>query len=113
MPKARAPLDYARYQALHAQKLSLRQIAKELGIPESTLRDNLKVMQKAQASYGLPQEDQGPPEGDKGLPKTSTSCLPRSTSARPGGNGRACWPCYTNTTPRWTCGHRRWTSRCS
>ena len=54
MPKARTPLDYDRYQELHAQGLSLRQIAKELGIPESTLPDNLKMMQKAQASHGLP-----------------------------------------------------------
>ena len=42
MAKARAPVDFDRYQDLHTQGLSLRQIAKELGIPESTLRDNLK-----------------------------------------------------------------------
>jgi hypothetical protein len=65
MPKARTPLDYDRYQELHAQRLSLRQIAKELGIPESTLRDNLKMMRKAQASHGLLQSDQGPPQGDQ------------------------------------------------
>jgi hypothetical protein len=68
MPKARTPLDYDRYQELHAQGFSLRQIAKELGIPESTLRDNLKMMRKAQASHGLPQSDQGPPQGDQGGP---------------------------------------------
>src|SRR6266852_3452769 len=69
MPKARAPLDYDRYQELHGQGLSQRLIAKELGIAESTLRDNLKVMQKAQASQGLPQGDQGPPQGDTGIPE--------------------------------------------
>lgn len=69
MPKARAPLDYDRYQELHRQGLSQRLIAKELGIAESTLRDNLKVMQKAQASQGLPQGDQGPPQGDTGIPE--------------------------------------------
>jgi hypothetical protein len=69
MPKARTPLDYDRYQKLHAQKLSLRQIAKELGIPESTLRDNLKVMQKAQALQGLPQDDHGRLQDDLGVPE--------------------------------------------
>jgi transcriptional regulator with XRE-family HTH domain len=69
MPKARAPLDYDRYQALQRQGLSQRQIAKELGIAESTLRDNLKMMQKAQASYGLPQDDQGLLQDDLGVPE--------------------------------------------
>ena len=69
MPKARAPLDVDRYQDLHRQGRSLRQIAKELGMPESTLRDNLRVMQKAQAAQGLPQVDQGPLQGDQGVPE--------------------------------------------
>jgi hypothetical protein len=69
MPKARAPLDVDRYQDLHRQGLSLRQIAKELGIPESTLRDNLKVRDKARAAQGLPQSDQGPPQEDQGIPE--------------------------------------------
>jgi hypothetical protein len=69
MPKARAPLDVDRYQELHNQGLSLRQIAKELGIPESTLRDNLKVRDKALASQGMPQSDQGLPQGDQGIPE--------------------------------------------
>jgi hypothetical protein len=69
MPKARAPLDVDRYQDLHRQGLSLRQIAKELGMPESTLRDNLKVREKALASQGLPQTDQGPPQDDQGIPE--------------------------------------------
>src|SRR5438445_3908184 len=72
MPKARAPLDYDRYQELKRQGLTQRQIAKELGMAESTLRDNLKVMQKAQASHGLPQDDQGPPQGDRGTPQASS-----------------------------------------
>jgi hypothetical protein len=67
MPKARAPLDVDRYQELHRQGRSLRQIAKELGMPESTLRDNLRVMQKAQAAQGLPQVGQGPLQGDQGI----------------------------------------------
>src|SRR5713101_4216155 len=65
MPKARAPLDYDRYQELHRQGLSQRLIAKELGIAESTLRDNLKVMQKAQTSPGGPQGAQGTPKGPR------------------------------------------------
>jgi hypothetical protein len=68
MPKVRTPLDVERYLELHRQGLSQRQIAKELGIPESTLRENLRAMQKAQASHGLPQGDQGPPKGDTGIP---------------------------------------------
>ena len=73
MPKQRAPFDYERYQELKAQGGSQRDIAKAMGIAERTLRDNLKVMQKAQASYGLPQDDlglaKGPPQGDQGTPK--------------------------------------------
>lgn len=57
MPKQRTPLDYDRYRELQSQGLSRRQIAKALGIPESTLRDNLKVLQKGQ---------QSPPEVDLG-----------------------------------------------
>ena len=73
MPKARTPLDYDRYQELHAQGLSLRQIAKELGIPESTLRDNLKMMQKAQASHGLPPSAHAVEWGeDSPSPRTAT-----------------------------------------
>jgi hypothetical protein len=68
MPKARTPLDVDRYQELLRQGLSLRQIAKALGIPESTLRNNLQVLQKAQASQGLPQTDQGTPEVHTRLP---------------------------------------------
>ncbi len=57
MPKQRAPIDYDHYRELQNQGLSLRQSAKALGIPESTLRDNLKVLQKGQ---------QRPPEVDLG-----------------------------------------------
>jgi hypothetical protein len=70
MPKVRTPLDVERYLELHRQGLSQRQIAKELGIPESTLRENLRAMQKAQASHGLSQGDQGPPRGDTGMPES-------------------------------------------
>ena len=69
MPKARAPLDYTRYQELKRQGLPQRQIAAALGIPESTLRDNLRLLQKAQASHGLPQADHGPPQEDIGIPE--------------------------------------------
>jgi hypothetical protein len=62
MPKQRPPFDYDHYQALKTQGLSQREIARAMEIPESTLRDNLRMMQKTQASHGLPQADQGPPE---------------------------------------------------
>jgi hypothetical protein len=66
MPKARAPLDYDRYQELHRQGLSLSQIAKELGLAKTTLWDRLRAMPKAQAAQGLPPDDQGPPQDDQG-----------------------------------------------
>lgn len=69
MPKARTPLDMERIEALQRQGLSQRQIAQELGMAESTLRENLRAMQKAQASHGLPQGAHGPPQGDEGGPK--------------------------------------------
>src|SRR5438105_1221903 len=76
MPKQRPPFDTIRYEALKAQGLTGRAIAKEMGMPEATLRDNLKMMQKAQASHGLPQEDQGmlagPQQGDTGTPQASS-----------------------------------------
>src|SRR5712691_3397179 len=59
MPKQWAPIDHERYRELQSQGLSRRQIAKALGIPESTLRDNLKVMQKGQQS--TPEVDLGTP----------------------------------------------------
>ncbi len=76
MPKQRPPFDADRYQALKAQGLSQRLIAQDMGIPESTLRDNLRVLQKAQASQGLPQADQGPPEEDQGGPLPPISLGP-------------------------------------
>ena len=68
MPKARAPVDFDRYEDLKRQGLSLRLIAQELGMPESTLRNNQQVRDKARASQGLPQSDQGPPQDDQGIP---------------------------------------------
>ena len=46
MPKARPPFDYPHYTALKAQGLSQRAIAQQMGMAESTLRDNLKVLDK-------------------------------------------------------------------
>ena len=63
MPKQRTPLDYPRYQELRSRGLSQNQIAKELGIPESTLRDNLKHHLQAQALRGTPEVDHGTPQG--------------------------------------------------
>lgn len=66
MPKTRAPFDANRYQTLKAQGLPQRQIAKELGIPESTLRDNLRLMSPALTPESGPQVDEG---GPKGIPR--------------------------------------------
>src|SRR5215469_15847553 len=45
MPKQRPPFDIERYIALKAQGLSQRHIAREMGMPDATLRNNLKVYQ--------------------------------------------------------------------
>jgi hypothetical protein len=58
MPKQRPPFDRERYASLKAQGLSQRAIAEAMGMPEATLRNNLKVL--AQAG--------GPPTGDLGTP---------------------------------------------
>ena len=44
MPKQRPPFDTQRYESLKAQGLSQRAIAEVMGMPEATLRNNLKVM---------------------------------------------------------------------
>jgi hypothetical protein len=65
MPKQRPPFDHERYTALKAQGLSQRAIAEQMGMPEATLRNNLKVMAQAMAEA---QAGEGPPVGDQGGP---------------------------------------------
>jgi hypothetical protein len=60
MPKQRPPFDVERYRDLQAQGHSNRKIAELMGMPESTLRDNLKILQ-AQHNQGIPMETQGIP----------------------------------------------------
>ena len=55
MPKARPPFDYPRYTALKEQGLSQRAIAQEMEMAESTLRDNLKVLEKHKADLPIPE----------------------------------------------------------
>ena len=59
MPKQRPPFDYERYASLKAQGLSQRQIAHEMGMPDATLRNNLKV-DLSGTSGGPPTSTQGP-----------------------------------------------------
>jgi hypothetical protein len=63
MPKQRPPFDYERYASLKAQGLSQRQIARAMGMPDATLRNNLKVY--LGGPTGVPalstEVDQGPP----------------------------------------------------
>ena len=69
MPKQRPPFDYERYASLKAQGLSQRQIAREMGMPDATLRNNLKVYQG----------------GPRGVPPTSTQVdlgLPGATAGK-------------------------------
>ena len=64
MPKQRPPFDTQRYESLKAQGLSQRAIAQEMGMPEATLRKNLKVM-----AQGVAQAvEEGLPRGDQGMP---------------------------------------------
>ena len=52
------------YEELKAQGLSQRAIAERMGMPEATLRNNLKVLAQAVAQTvgeGIPTEDQGLP----------------------------------------------------
>jgi len=72
MPKARAPVDLDRYLRLKAEGRSNRQIAQAFGIPESTLRDNLKVQQHSQTHEGGPRVD-----------LRDTLKLPGATNGRP------------------------------
>jgi hypothetical protein len=60
MPKQRPPFDLPRYETLKAQGLSQRVIAEQMGMPESTLRDNINVLKKRQ--------EQGPPMVSQGTP---------------------------------------------
>ena len=51
MPKQRPPFDYENYLALDRQGLSKRAIAEQMGMPESTLRDNVKFIQRQQEPH--------------------------------------------------------------
>ena len=64
MPKARPPFDTQRYESLKAQGLSQRVIAEQMGMPEATLRNNLKVLAQAVARTA----EEGIPIGNQGLP---------------------------------------------
>src|SRR4029434_8755369 len=80
MPKQRPPFDYKRYEELKAQGLSQRAIAQEMGMPEATLRNNLKVLAQS-IGEGLPMGDLGPPrqgstEVNQGLPEVSHQSTP-------------------------------------
>jgi hypothetical protein len=72
MPKQRPPFDTQRYEALKAQGLSQRAIAQEMGMPEATLRNNLKALAQSIAA--------GVPRGDQGLPHRETTEVHQSSS---------------------------------
>jgi hypothetical protein len=91
MPKQRPPFDTERYESLKTQGLSQRAIAQEMGMPEATLRNNLKVMAQAVAQAvgkSLPLGDQGVPckeslDVHQGRPKVSQEGTPEGDSSRP------------------------------
>ena len=74
MPKARPPFDMQRYQALKAQGRSQRAIAQEMGMPEATLRNNLKVLAQ---SIG-----EGIPMGNQSIPHLENSNVHRNVHPR-------------------------------
>ena len=79
MPKQRPPFDIQRYKELKAQDLSQRHCRAD-GMPEATLRNNLKVLAQSvgagisMGDQGLPGREnaeashEGPPEGGLGTP---------------------------------------------
>ena len=90
MPKPRPPFDPQRYAALKAQGLSQRAIAEQMGMPEATLRNHLKVLAPSlgegvpMSDHGKPRQEapqgdqsspelphEGPPKGDDGMPFAS------------------------------------------
>jgi hypothetical protein len=105
MPRQRAPFDYDRYETLSAQGLSKRAIAKEMALPEATLRDNLKILEHVKTqgkplvslggpetpAEGLPDVSIGTPyEQAEGIPKVSLSthsssgqCIPEVSLGGP------------------------------
>ena len=127
MPKQRAPIDHERYQQLQSQGLSRRQIAKALGIPESTLRDNLKVMHKGQqrtpdvdlgtppikeqqegvtlVPHALSQTADGPPKDHQGTPALATR-PPEVDLGPPMNEMVAAWPEVHSMLTWWRNRHR-------
>ena len=89
MPKQRPPFDHSRYEALKAQGLSQRAIAQEMGMPEATLRNNLKVL-GGQLASGTPMDipdtsehtpqSEGRPQVYVGIPSSVT---PEVNTSRP------------------------------
>ena len=81
MPKQRPPFDNNRYEELKVQGLSQRAIAHEMGMPEATLRNNLKVLAQS-IGERLPTGDQGPPHHERlevhhGSPEVSQTGPPQ------------------------------------
>jgi len=81
MPKQRPPFDNNRYEELKVQGLSQRAIAQEMGMPEATLRNNLKVLVQS-IGAGLPTGGQGPPQHERlevhhGSPEVSQTGPPQ------------------------------------
>jgi hypothetical protein len=68
MPKQRPSFDRQRYESLKVQGLSQRAIAEQMGMPEATLRENLKVLAQVKVE-DLLGDNQGPPHGER--PKVS------------------------------------------
>lgn len=80
MARPQREIDRERYATLVQQGLSTRQIARELGIPQSTLQQIVKRLPSPPADVGIregdigiPEEGVGIPEGDNGIPQRGSA----------------------------------------
>ena len=76
MPPTRKQIDWEKYSELRSQGLSNRRIAKELGIPESTLRGNISPKIRVLENEGTQKSTLDIPLGQKvpqeiGIPKVN------------------------------------------
>lgn len=80
MPKQRPPFDYTRYEELKTQGLSQRAIAQAMGMPEATLRNNLKILaQSIREDFPMDDPDihsQASPQVNQGIPEVSQASTP-------------------------------------
>lgn len=84
MPKQPTPIDPVRYNELKSRGLSDRQIAKEMGIPESTFRHRKKSAENLEGGPKAPKSiHESKPEVDLGIPSTPKENIQLDYSGKP------------------------------